>query len=104
MPMRAMKKDTMLSDHDHQPTLPPEQQRIRDKCYHLAGTFIEFRKDEIEQPVPERFEKMVRMYPHRLAVKDKKIEFTYNELNNTANRIAHALLKQRGATSEPVAL
>ena len=94
----------MLSDHDHQPTLPPEQQRIRDKCYHPAGTFIEFRKGEIEQPVPERFEKMVRMYPNRLAVKDKKIAFTYNELNNAANCIAQAILKQRGATSEPVAL
>jgi hypothetical protein len=25
--------------------LPPDQQAIRDKCYHPSGEFVEFRKD-----------------------------------------------------------
>jgi len=36
--------------------LPPEQQAIRVKCFHPSGTFVEFRKEEIEQSIPERFE------------------------------------------------
>ena len=43
--------------------LPPEQQAIRAKCFHPTGTFVEFKKEEIEQSIPERFEKIVGLYP-----------------------------------------
>jgi len=43
--------------------LPPEQEAIRAKCFHPTGTFVEFKKEEIEQSIPERFEKIVRQYP-----------------------------------------
>jgi len=49
--------------------LPPERQAIRAKCFHPSGTFEEFPKEEIEQSIPEWFEKIVRMYPDYLAVK-----------------------------------
>ena len=49
--------------------LPPEQQAIRDRCFHPTGKFVEFEKDEIEQSIPDRFEEQVRKYPQRLAVK-----------------------------------
>jgi amino acid adenylation domain-containing protein len=83
---------------------PPEQQAIRDKCFHPTGKFIEFKKEEIEQSIPDRFEQMVRMYPHRIAVKTKKGHLTYNELNKAANRIAHMILAEQGSKAEPVGL
>jgi amino acid adenylation domain-containing protein len=61
-------------------------------------------EEEIEQTVPERFEKIVRRYPQRLAIKAGDRSLTYEALNQTANRIAHAILARRGPGSEPVAL
>jgi hypothetical protein len=49
--------------------LPPEQQAIRDKCFHPRGTVVEFPIEDIEISIPARFEKIVRMYPDNLAVK-----------------------------------
>jgi amino acid adenylation domain-containing protein len=44
------------------------------------------------------------MYPERVAVKTDTHVATYNELNKTANRIAHAILARRRAGQGPVAL
>ena len=84
--------------------LPPEQRAIRDKCFHPTGRFIEFKKEEIEQSIPDRFEQIVRKYPDRLAVKTRGCQFTYEELNKAANRVARAILAQRGEGEEPIAL
>ena len=86
------------------PVIPQQQQAIRDKCFHPTGTFIEFRKEEIEQSIPDRFEEQVRRYPDRLAIKTRTLELTYDELNKAANRVAHAILAQRGMGQEPVGL
>ena len=51
------------------PNLPPEQQAIWAKCFHPSGNFVEFRKEEIEQSIPDRFERQVRKYPDRIAVR-----------------------------------
>ncbi|HEY7165359.1 MAG TPA: hypothetical protein VIB79_12405, partial [Candidatus Binatia bacterium] len=40
--------------------LPPEQLAIRAKCFHPSGRFEEFTKEEVEQSIPERFEKIVK--------------------------------------------
>ena len=85
-------------------TLPPEQRAIRDKCYHPSGKFIEFPKEDVETSIPERFEKIVGQFPDRLAVKMRNRTLTYQELNHAANRVAHAILAQRGETQEPIAL
>src|SRR5439155_10045255 len=69
-----------------------------------TNRFIAFRKEEIEQSVPERFEQQVARYPDRLAVRDRRHEFTYAELNVAANRIAHAVLARCGEGEEPIAL
>jgi amino acid adenylation domain-containing protein len=66
-----------------------------------SNTVIE---EEIGQTGPERFEKIVRQYPQRLAVKAGDRSLTYEVLNQSANRIAHAILARCGAGSEPVAL
>ncbi|HEY3305886.1 MAG TPA: AMP-binding protein [Candidatus Binatia bacterium] len=86
------------------PKLPPEQEAIRAKCFHSTGTFVEFHKEEIEQSVPERFEKIVRQYPHRPAVKAVDRTLTYAELNQHANRIARAILARQESKAEPVAI
>ena len=84
--------------------LPPEQQAIRAKCFHPTGTFIEFAKEEVEQSIPERFEKIVSTYPKHIAVKTRNQQLTYAELNHAANRVAHTILAHRGEGQEPVAL
>ena len=65
---------------------------------------VPFSIDNSESSISERFERIVRQHPDRLAVKMGARALTYDELNRTANRIAHAILAQRGTTSEPIAL
>ena len=77
--------------------LPPAQQAIRAKCFHPSGAFIAFPQEELEQSLADRFEKIVRLYPHRLAVKTRGHVMTYAALNHAVNRLAHAILAQRGA-------
>src|SRR3990167_1064135 len=86
------------------PGLPPEQEAIRAKCFHPTGTFVEFKKEEVEQSIPDRFEKIVRMYPDRIAVKTRNHTLTYDALNKAANRVARAILAQSGEGDEPIAL
>jgi amino acid adenylation domain-containing protein len=82
--------------------LPPEQQAIRAKCSHTTGTFVEFTKEEVEQSIPQRFERIVRKFPERIAVKTKNNTRTYAELNRAANQVAHTLLAERGDKEEPI--
>ena len=83
---------------------PPEQQAIRDKCFHPSGKFIEFPKEDVETSIPARFEKIVEQFPNRPALITRNRTLTYHELNQAANRLAHAILAQRGETPEPIAL
>ena len=76
--------------------LPPEQQAIRARCFHPSGSFVEFGKEEIEQSIPERFEKIVAKYPERIAVKTGRSTLTYEALNKAANRVARAILARPG--------
>jgi amino acid adenylation domain-containing protein len=94
----------MRDRHDHSFEIPPEQRMVRDKCFHPTGTFVEFPKDDVEKSIPERFEKIAVTYADRIAVKTKERQFTYQELNKQANRLAHYLLARRGAVQEPIAL
>jgi hypothetical protein len=57
----------------HAYSLRPEQQAIRDKCFHPSGTFVEFPKENVETSIPERFEKIARRFPHRLVVKTSAV-------------------------------
>ena len=83
---------------------PPEQRAIRDRCFHPAGTFIEFKQEEIEQSVSDRFEKQDNKYPHRIAVRTPTHTLTYDELNRAANRIAHAILDRSDVVQRPIAV
>jgi non-ribosomal peptide synthetase component F len=61
-------------------------------------------KEEIERSVPERFERIVSMYSHRIALKTADRVVTYADLNVIANRLARAILAGAGNTQEPIAL
>lgn len=81
---------------------PPEPSRELD-----AGpepTFVPFKKREIEQSVAERFEQQVQQYPNQPAVTSRNHALTYDALNRAANRVALAILAQRGEENEPVGL
>jgi len=69
-----------------------------------TNAFLEFTRDEVEQSVPERFEKQVLLYADRPAVKTATHELTYRRLNQAANRVARAVLARRGEGEEPVAV
>lgn len=84
--------------------LPPEQEAIRAKCVHPSGTFVEFPMEDVETSIPARFEKIVGMYPDRLAVKTGDHSFTYDELNRAANRITQAIWEQCDNDNDPVAI
>src|SRR5215212_7331058 len=78
----------------------PEQVRR----VHPTSSFIRFEKEETEQSIPQRFEQQVSRYPDRLAVKTRNHQLSYAALNEAANRVARALLAQRGKGAESIAL
>ena len=66
--------------------------------------YTAFTDEEIEQSIPQRFEKQVRLCGDRLAIMSDKASFTYDGLNQTANRLARKILAVRGDKVEAVAL
>src|ERR671921_559127 len=78
----------------------PEQSRP----FHPANDFVRFEKEETEQSIPQRFEQQVGRYPDRLAVRTRNHQLSYMALNKVANRVARALIAQRGEEAEPIAL
>jgi acyl carrier protein len=58
----------------------------------------------MEQSITERFEQIVGRYPEQLAVKTRDHSLSYRELNEASNRVANALLTQRGPGNDSVAL
>jgi amino acid adenylation domain-containing protein len=94
-----------MTDHfKHTVQVPPAQRAIAAKCFHPTGTFVEFKKEEIEQSIPEQFEQIVQRCPERIAVQSRGHVLAYDALNKFANRIARTILNQRGEGNEPVAL
>lgn len=68
-----------------------------------SNPFVEFRMDEIEQSISQRFLQQVRAHGNRPAIKTGGKALTYAELNNRANRFANAILSRRRPGQEPVA-
>ena len=77
---------------------------IQARCTHPTGNFVQFMEEYIEQSILARFEQQVARYPDRLAIKTENQQITYDELNKAANRLARAILAQRGEGEEAVAL
>jgi amino acid adenylation domain-containing protein len=68
------------------------------------ASFIKFGESDMESTIAERFAQQVRKYSGRVAIKTPSEERTYDELNAFSNRVAHALLRNRGIGAEPIAL
>ena len=77
---------------------------IRAKCLHPTGIHVEFPIEDVETSIPARFEKIVRQHADRIAVKTETRVATYSQLNDMANRFAHALLQSHGPRAQLVAL
>ncbi len=62
-------------------------------------------KDQnLRRSVPDAFEEAVGRFADRLAIKDRNQTFTYEQLNESANKIARALIESSGIDNEPVAI
>jgi amino acid adenylation domain-containing protein len=70
----------------------------------LTNASVPFSSAALEQTVPERFEKIVRMYPDRIAVKTGNEAVTYSQLDAMVDRMAHAIVDRRGTEAEAVAI
>ena len=83
---------------------PPFQKPSRKENLEGAQTVIELTKEEVEKSIPERFEKIVLLYPDQLAVKYQHNVLTFQQLDRLANRIANSILKENGQGPEPIGL
>jgi len=81
-----------------------EQQAMRARCVHPAGTFVEFPRDALEQSIAQRFEAITRRHPGRTAVKDRQRAWSYEDLDAIANRLARSVLERFGEANEPAAI
>jgi len=59
-----------------------------------TNDFNEFKKEDIEQSVANRFEQQARNYRDKIAVKVADRHLSYDALNRRANRVAHAVLRE----------
>ncbi|MUG92221.1 amino acid adenylation domain-containing protein [Scytonema sp. UIC 10036] len=80
------------------------QRSTRCNLIRLTQPFVEFNFEEIELSICARFEQQVKKYPKNIAVKTKKYEWTYEELNSAANQVAQTVFSITGNGSERVAL
>ena len=69
-----------------------------------SASFTPYERAELGQSIPDRFEKIVTSCCDRNAVQSGTSIFTYDELNRSANRLAHALLQRSEKIEEPVGL
>lgn len=66
--------------------------------------FVRFSKTEIERSIPERFAAQVLYHGSRIAARDNKRSYSYDDLDAERIRIASAILDLRDDRSEPVIL
>jgi amino acid adenylation domain-containing protein len=58
--------------------------------------------EDVEQSVPDRFEKVVSLHSNRLAIKTAKHALTYDALNKAANRVACVVLEKSRNSDTPL--
>jgi len=66
--------------------------------------FVPFKKEEVEQSIPDRFEQQVSRFPDHLAISARSHQLTYEELNQAANRVARTILAKDEKGEKPTAL
>jgi amino acid adenylation domain-containing protein len=66
------------------------------------GVRIGWSDADLQRSIIDRFERIVRQYPQRCAVKSRQVQLTFEALNQAANRIAGAVVAGQGNKNEPV--
>ncbi|HEV2148046.1 MAG TPA: amino acid adenylation domain-containing protein, partial [Longimicrobiaceae bacterium] len=69
-----------------------------------AGPFVEFPRAEIEQSIDRRFARQARVHGERLAMSGGGVRLTYAELDAAVDRVARAILAERGAGEERIGI
>lgn len=70
----------------------------------LRSFVEEFKKEDIEQSVPDRLRQMVERYPDKIAVKSRTATLTYAELDKLSNRVARMVGDKQGDGVEPIGI
>ncbi len=89
------------------PLLAAEDRRrlsVHDNPVRPTNEFAQFAREEVEQSIPARFEKAVKLCPGRCAVKTSGHEWTYAELHHRSNLVARKILRLCGEGSQTIAL
>jgi amino acid adenylation domain-containing protein len=66
--------------------------------------FMPLKKDDVERSIPAVFEQRMGPFADRIAIESSGKSYTYQALNTSANRIAHAILRQLDRGNVPVAI
>jgi amino acid adenylation domain-containing protein len=66
--------------------------------------FVHFDDGELEHSLVDRFEQIASKFPKNTAITSKDEKITYQSLNESSNRLAHAILSEIGSSPEPVAI
>ena len=93
-----------LSGYDVLKAPPQWQSSLQDFHGRATNNFIGFKRAEIEQSIPNRFERQVDLYADQIAIASGSRAHSYDMLNRTVNRLARAILTRWGENEEPVAL
>jgi acyl-CoA synthetase (AMP-forming)/AMP-acid ligase II/acyl carrier protein len=84
---------------------PQEKQRaLHAQCRHPSGNWQPVNWQTPQQSIPDRIAAVARDTPNQLAVYDHQTAHTYFGLDQAANRVANAILADRGRGQEAVAL
>ena len=83
---------------------PPPSGSFQGASVRPTNEFVPFEKEEINQSIPDRFERQVRKYPSHIAVKTRNDTLTYVDLNKTANRIGRAVLARGKSGAQSIGL
>ena len=69
-----------------------------------SPSFESFSREDIEQSIPARFERVVERCARQPAIRQRDRTINYQELNNEANRLANAICARLSETQKFVAL
>jgi len=69
-----------------------------------SQSFQEFPADHVEQSIAQRFELQARLHPRNVAIATRDADWTYDALNQAADRVRDALVTQHDLDDARVAL
>jgi amino acid adenylation domain-containing protein len=89
------------------PMLEPQQRRlpkVSEQAVRPSNRYEHFGREEIEQSLVARFAKQVRKAPESIAVRTAGCRWTYQELDQRSDRIAHGIVRRCGRQEQHIAV